>query len=355
MKIITIVGARPQFVKAAAVSRAIKSFSNVEEIIIHTGQHFDYNMSEIFFEEMEIPKPKYNLGVSSLTHGAMTGKMLEGIEEILLKEKPDFVLVYGDTNSTIAGALAASKLHIPIAHVEAGLRSFNKLMPEEVNRVLTDHISDILFCPTGVAEENLKNEGISGDKVKVVGDVMLDASLHYLKKKRENPQIKELRKKEKMLLCTIHRQETTADKKVVESLIKQLSEFSENYDVVLPIHPRTRKILGDSIDTSRLIICDPVSYFEMLDLLERATYVITDSGGLQKEAHFFKKPCITMRNETEWKETLLNGCNVLVGTSAEKLKSALINLEKNEMPIFDSFYGDGESSKAIIQAILDFK
>jgi UDP-GlcNAc3NAcA epimerase len=353
MKIITILGARPQFIKAAVVSREIRKYPNLKEIIVHTGQHYDINMSDIFFEEMKIPKPHYYLGVNSLNHGAMTGKMMEKIEEIALKEKPDWILVYGDTNSTLAGALVASKLHIKLAHVEAGLRSFNKKMPEEINRILTDRISDVLFCPTDTAVQNLKNEGFDKFNCKIlkVGDVMYDAVLYYkqLAKKPKNLEIKK-----DFILCTVHRAENTNDKERLLNIIDALKEISKEIDVVFPIHPRTRKIAGKfNIDFEGITLIEPVGYFEMLYLLENTKVVLTDSGGLQKEAYFFQKPCITLRDETEWIELVENGVNKLVGADKEKIIKTYKEFSAKNLKIENkNLYGNGKAGEKIINYLV---
>ena len=349
-KIITIVGARPQFVKAAAVSRAFKN-TNIKEILVHTGQHFDKNMSEIFFEEMEIPVPEYNLGISSLGHGAMTGRMLEKIEEVIIKEKPDGLMVYGDTNSTIAGALAAKKLGIKVFHVEAGLRSFNMKMPEEINRILTDRISDCLFCPTDTAVDNLMNEGFGnfGSKVIKTGDVMYDAALFYSKKSVEKSDIiKQLGLiNTPYLLATVHRQENTDNKDRLNEIVNGLNQLSNDTQVVVPLHPRTRKILSSSNIKVNFNIIDPVGYFDMIELIKNSQLILTDSGGLQKEAYFFKKYCVTLRDETEWTELVHHGYNTLVGASKKKIieqSEALLNKKK----LFnDELYGNGNASGLI--------
>ncbi|MDP4663234.1 MAG: UDP-N-acetylglucosamine 2-epimerase (non-hydrolyzing), partial [Salibacteraceae bacterium] len=305
MKILTIVGARPQFIKAAALSRELKSRAGVEEILVHTGQHFDKNMSDVFFDEMNIPKPKYNLEINSLGHGAMTGRMLEGIEKLLLDEKPNMLLVYGDTNSTIAGALAAKKIHVPVGHVEAGLRSFNMRMPEEVNRILTDRISDHLFCPTDTAINNLKNEGFNDFDCKIhrSGDVMQDAALYYAQFSEEKSDVlAKLGNPKNFVLTTIHRAENTDDPIRLTSIISALNEINKSQQVICPLHPRTRKILENLPEKPAFSIIDPVGYFDMIELLKHASLVMTDSGGLQKEAFFFQNACITMRDQTEWTE-----------------------------------------------------
>jgi len=322
-KIITVVGARPQFIKAATLSRQFKLIG-VEELIIHTGQHFDANMSDVFFEEMEIPKPAYQLDIHGLTHGAMTGRMLEGIEEILLKEKPDGLMVYGDTNSTLAGALAASKLHIPVIHVEAGLRSYNMEMPEEINRILTDRISTILFCPTDTAVQNLKREGYDTMPIKIIknGDVMQDAAMYYAAKAEQKSNIIKETGLKQFVLATIHRQENTDSPSNLKSIITGLNEINRQIPVVVPVHPRTRHILAQLNIVPEFKLIDPVGYFDMIMLLKNCELVITDSGGVQKEAFFFGKHCITLREQTEWVELIDQGFNLLVGSDSLKLKEA---------------------------------
>jgi len=346
MKIVTIVGARPQFVKAAVVSKAFAKYrKDITEIIIHTGQHFDANMSDVFFDELEIPNPNYNLNISSGTHGQNTGRMLEGIEKVLLEEKPNWVIVYGDTDSTLAGTIGAAKLHIPVAHIEAGLRSFNKRMPEEINRVLTDHASTILFTPTQTANQNLKNEGISADKIKLVGDVMYDATLYYGLKAKEIPN---LNVSSNFILTTIHRAENTNDPEKLKSIINALTHISINSSpVVLPLHPRTKAIIrNENIDISKLHVIDPVGYLEMLWLLKNCTAVITDSGGLQKEAFFFQKPCLTTRSETEWVELLDEGVNQLVGANTNIIINAYNNITFPSNPKL--LYGAGNAADEIV-------
>jgi UDP-GlcNAc3NAcA epimerase len=354
MKLLTIIGARPQFIKAAAVSREIAKHKNIEEIIIHTGQHFDANMSEIFFEQMQIPKPDYNLEINSLTHGAMTGRMIEKIEEVLLKEQPDWVLVYGDTNSTIAGSLAAKKLHIKVAHVEAGLRSFNRKMPEEINRILTDKISDLLLCPTDQAVKNLKDEGIGKQSLARIvkcGDVMQDAAIFY-SKLAQKPDFK---LPKKFILSTIHRAENTDDPKRLTSIFNALTKISNDIPIILPLHPRTKKIISNSklkINNSQLIFIDPVGYLEMIYLLKNCSLVMTDSGGLQKEAFFFHKPCITLRDETEWVELVENGFNVVVGSNSAGIYTAYKKtINKNPNYNID-LYGGGKASQKVILELL---
>ncbi len=353
MKLITIIGARPQFIKAAAVSREIAQHKNIEEIIIHTGQHFDANMSEIFFEQMKIPEPDYNLEINSLTHGAMTGRMIERIEEVLLKEQPDWVLVYGDTNSTIAGSLAAKKLHIKVAHVEAGLRSFNRNMPEEINRILTDKISDILFCPTDTAVQNLQNEGIGRNSLAQIvksGDVMQDVAIFY----SNLAQKPDFELPEKFILSTIHRAENTDDPKRLTSIFNALSEISNDIPIILPLHPRTKKIISNSqlkTQNSKLIIIKPIGYLQMIYLLQNCSLVMTDSGGLQKEAFFFEKPCVTLRDETEWVELVDNGFNKIVGADENKIISGYQEMIQIKNNYNINLYGNGEASKKIISEL----
>jgi len=354
MKLITIIGARPQFIKAAAVSREIAKHKEIKEIIVHTGQHFDANMSEIFFDQMQIPKPDYNLEINSLTHGAMTGRMIEKIEEVLLKEQPDWVLVYGDTNSTIAGSLAAKKLHIKVAHVEAGLRSFNRNMPEEINRILTDKISDLLLCPTDTAVRNLQNEGIGKNSLSRIvkcGDVMQDAAIFYsdLAKKPE------IEIPERFILATIHRAENTDDPQRLASIFYALNKISHEIPIILPLHPRTKKIISNSqlkINNSQLIMIEPVGYLEMIYLLQNCSLVMTDSGGLQKEAFFFEKPCVTLRDETEWVELIENGFNKVVGADEDKIISGYQEMSQIKNNYRINLYGNGEASKKIIYELM---
>jgi len=355
MKIITVIGARPQFIKAAALSREFAKHEHIEEIIVHTGQHFDANMSEVFFEEMEIPKPSYNLEINSLSHGAMTGRMIEGIEEILLKEKPDLLLVYGDTNSTIAGALAAKKLHIKVAHVEAGLRSFNMEMPEEINRILTDRISDYLFCPTDSAVNNLKKEGYDSLDATIVitGDVMQDAALFYAQKSEEKSTIISQLGLQKFALATLHRAENTDSKERLSQLVEGLNEIHETIcPVVLPLHPRTKAKLAAHGLELKVKLIDPVGYFDMIELLKNCALVLTDSGGLQKEAFFFRKNCVTMRDQTEWVELIENGVNVLIGADKKKLVESTRTM-LNKSSNFDvNLYGNGNASVLIVTELL---
>lgn len=343
MKILTVLGARPQFIKAAAFSRAVDNIDNIEEIIVHTGQHYDQNMSDVFFEDMDIPKPKYMLQTGGKSHGAMTGQQLEKIEQILLSEKPDLVLVYGDTNSTLAGALAAVKLHIPVAHVEAGLRSFNKKMPEEINRILTDQISDYLFVPSKVAKQNLLNEGVSEKKIYVVGDIMYDVSLYY-KEKMIKPTWFDSLNLNNFVLCTIHRAENTDDVKRLANIFKGL-ELSGK-EIILPLHPRTLgKINKYNITISENIhIVKPVGYLEMVWLEVNSDLIVTDSGGVQKEAYFHGKYCVTLREETEWIELVEQGFNTLVGCDKELIKKSLNKSYQSDLSVGIYGYGDTVSN-----------
>ena len=348
MKIITVVGARPQFIKAAPVSREIRK--EFDEVLIHTGQHYDENMSKIFFDELQIPVPDYNLQIGSLGHGKMTGEMLGKLEDIYLKEKPDCVLVYGDTNSTLAGALAASKLLIPVIHVEAGLRSFNKNMPEEQNRILTDNLSKLLLVPTKEAEINLSNEGFK-DGIHNIGDVMYDAVLMFKERSKEKEyMLNEIGvSKGNYILTTIHRAENTNDINRLRNIIEALNESNEN--IVLPLHPRTKRFIEDynlKLNDNIKVI-DPVGYLEMLMLENNSKKIVTDSGGVQKEAYFMKKPCITMRDETEWVETIKEGWNVLVGTNKEKILYEIKSFNPSSEQ--KNIFGDGNASKIIIDII----
>lgn len=356
MKIITIVGARPQFIKAAAVSRVIRDqySDNVQELLVHTGQHYDENMSKVFFEDLDIPEPKFNLEISGGQHGAMTGRMLEGIEEILVAERPDWVLIYGDTNSTLAGALAAAKLHIPVAHVEAGLRSFNMRMPEEVNRILSDRVSTKLFCPTQAAVDNLKAEGVI-QGVHNVGDVMYDVALYYKNVAIERSKVKQQLslKDGEFALATCHRAENTDDLTRLTEILKGLSAISRNMPVVLPLHPRTRKIIdqhGLQTYLDQLLVVEPLAFLDMIALEQSAAVILTDSGGVQKEAFFYNIPCITMRDETEWVETVDMGWNTLVGASSTAIEQAFAQI-KHEPASQIAVYGSGKAAEEILKSL----
>lgn len=342
-KIYTIVGARPQFIKAAVLSRALKNEDLLQEEIIHTGQHYDKEMSEIFFDELGIPEPSYNMNINGGTHGEMTSRMLHDIEKIYINDKPDLVVVYGDTNSTLAGALAAVKLHIPVAHVEAGLRSFNRDMPEEINRVTVDHISDIHFCPTEASVQNLRDEGVTNN-VFHVGDIMYDATLHSKSKALKHSNIiNELNLVgQSYAVCTIHRAENTSEKSQLEKLIKYLE--SEDIQIILPLHPRTRNALKKfGIVTKRIKCIDPLGYIDFNRLIMSASRVYTDSGGLQKEAYFHQVPCITLREQTEWVETIESGWNRLWTSESFKCGTK---------EIYD--YGDGTTALKIVDDLKSY-
>jgi UDP-GlcNAc3NAcA epimerase len=348
MKIVSIIGARPQFIKAAVISKEILKRDGIEDVIVHTGQHYDENMSKVFFDELEIPHPKYNLEVGSGLHGAQTAAMLEKTEQILIKENPDWVLVYGDTNSTIAGALAATKLHIKIAHVEAGLRSFNKLMPEEINRITTDRISDLLLVPSQNAMELLEKENLSENSV-FTGDVMFDSILFYQKMAEEKYSINSITNEKDFYLATVHRAENTDDRERLQSIFTAFSKMDK--PVLLPLHPRTKlKLEGIQYNDSIKII-EPVSYLEMILLLKHCSKVLTDSGGLQKEAYFMKKPCITLRDETEWIETLNGNWNFIVGSNP---KLILEKIGINQFEDQNDYYGNGNAGNNIIDALLNY-
>jgi UDP-N-acetylglucosamine 2-epimerase len=340
MKIASVVGARPQFIKAAALSRKLRE--RHEEVLIHTGQHYDHVMSGVFFDGLEIPAPDVNLGVGSAMHGAQTGAMLAAIEDVLVSKKPDRVLVYGDTNSTLAGALAASKLHIPVVHVEAGLRSFNRQMPEEINRVVADHLSDLLFCPSNTAVTNLAAEGITRG-VHLVGDVMMDV-LNWAKERAEangSEVLNRLELKEgKYLLATVHRSENTDDPERLSGILKALNALEE--PVVFPVHPRTRKVInngGDHRLGSHVRLLEPLGYFDMVSLSRSARLILTDSGGLQKEAYWLGVPCITLRDETEWVETVEAGWNTLAGADSERILQTVRSVA--QPPSHAPLYGEG--------------
>lgn len=355
MKVLTIVGARPQFIKAAIVSKKIKDESeNIDEIILHTGQHYDENMSHIFFDQMGLVKPKYNLQIGNLSHGAMTGRMLESIESIIKDEKPQFVIVYGDTNSTLAGALAASKLHTDVIHIEAGLRSFNMQMPEEINRIVTDQLSTTLFCPTEQAVMNLKTEGFERkDWVKIIknGDVMFDAAMYFAKFALA-PSFKI---PDKFILATLHRAENTDNKERMQEIISGLNKLNKEIPVIVPLHPRTQKLLTQYEISIEFFICEPLGYLQMLFMLKNASMVITDSGGLQKEAYFFNKPCITVRDQTEWVELVQGGYNILVNANeADIYESYLLMKDKTFDASQDSLYGMGKASCKIVTYLKEY-
>ncbi len=348
MKILSVVGARPQFIKAAPVSRALRQ--TVHEVLVHTGQHYDYGMSAVFFDELGIPEPDYNLGIGSGVHGWQTGQMLIRIEEVLLKERPNWALVYGDTNSTLAGALAAVKLHIPVAHVEAGLRSFNRAMPEEHNRVLTDHAADLLFCPTQTAVDNLAREGIVNG-VHLVGDVMYDALLHNvaLAEQRSGVLARLGLSPGHYALATLHRPANTDDPARLGAILAALEEIGQEYPVVFPVHPRTRQRLPQ-YPISNVQLTEPVGYLDMLVLEKNTRLILTDSGGVQKEAYLFGVPCLTLRDETEWVETVEAGWNLLVGADRAAIVRAAREFRPPGSP--SPLFGDGRASQRIAAMLM---
>jgi UDP-GlcNAc3NAcA epimerase len=380
MKLLTIIGARPQFVKCAPVSKAIRRQNTaIREILVHTGQHYDYMMSKVFFDELGIPQPDYNLGVGSSTHGHQTAEMIKRIEEILLKERPELVMIYGDTNSTLAGALATSKLNIPLAHIEAGLRSYNKKMPEEINRVVADHVSSLLLCPTETAVANLRREGftsianegrlldnlgsvysLTSDTALVVnvGDVMYDAmmmSVDIAEKKANIAPFTSERGITRYCLATVHRAENTDDPVRFAAILKAFIAISAEITVIWPVHPRTRKMLNTHCPTlgrdHRIVVTEPVGYFDMLELERKATAILTDSGGVQKEAYWLKVPCVTLRRETEWVETVQSRCNTIAPAAESDIPSILFNSLRN-LGDFDGLaYGDGNASGKIAELI----
>jgi UDP-GlcNAc3NAcA epimerase len=356
-KILTIIGARPQFVKAAMLSHAIRSSARFEEVIVHTGQHYDPSMSDIFFEQLGIPVPEHALGISGGGHGEMTGRMLIALEPVMLQEAPDLVLVYGDTNSTLVGSLAAAKLHIPIAHVEAGLRSFNRRMPEEVNRVLTDHMSELLFCPTENALQNLVAEGINRG-VHLVGDIMFDAVLHFgrIAKDLSKCDLHRQLPAGGYVLATIHRQENTDDPQKLTRIVEALVRLSHEMPVVLPLHPRTRDRLAamgftDGLKSNGMNVIEPLGYLEMLAMEQMAGLIVTDSGGVQKEAYFFQVPCLTLRDQTEWGELITMGWNRLVDVLnadiVDVARGAIGSRGCNQL----SPYGRGDTAMQIVEHI----
>jgi UDP-GlcNAc3NAcA epimerase len=357
LKVASIVGARPQFIKAAALTRVLDSNAPFEHLLVHTGQHYDETMSEVFFQELEIPRPDYNLEVGSGTHGAQTGKMLGAIEDVLLQIVPDIALVFGDTNSTLAGALAAAKLHIPVAHVEAGLRSFNRRMPEEINRVLTDHASDLLFAPTAASVENLANEGIAANRIFAVGDVMYDVALYYGEKAETRSRILEYLhlKPKQYVLATIHRAENTDDDQRLRTIFGGLELVAREVNVVVPLHPRTLNAAKRrGIVFEHVQVIEPVGYLDMVMLEKHSRLIATDSGGVQKEAFFYNVPCVTLRSETEWLELLELGWNRVVPPSAPaKIAEAILeNLDRSGASA--SPYGNGDAARKIIDVITDW-
>ena len=375
MKLVTVIGARPQIIKAAALSRAIKSryADRIQEVIVHTGQHYDDNMSQVFFDELGIPRPDYNLHVGSASHGVQTARMTEGIEEILLKERPDYIVLYGDTNSTLAGAVAAAKIHVPIVHIEAGLRSFNKSMPEEINRIVCDHCSTLLFSPTQAGVENLKREGFAIDnqppynidnpKVYHCGDIMFDNSLHYAEiAEQKTDIIQRMGLADKpFILATIHRDTNTDQPERLNALFHAILKLSEECTIVLPLHPRTAKLLKTHLAAERqaqlfnspdIKIIPPVSFLEMTALERNARLIMTDSGGVQKESYFFKKPCIILRPETEWVEIVQTGNAVLADADEQRIMEAWNHFESKPAATFPEIFGDGKAAEFIIQQLI---
>ena len=378
IKLLNIVGARPQIIKSSAISRAIRKHfpKEITEILVHTGQHYDKELSEIFFDELEIHKPDYNLGVGSAGHGRQTSLMITGIEDVLLKEKPDCVLLYGDTNSTLAGALAASKLHFPVIHIEAGLRSFNKTMPEELNRIMSDHSSTLLFAPTNAAFKNLMSEGfrpensppytIDNPKIYLTGDIMFDNTLFFanLAEKKKAKYLENLSlERDNFILVTIHRDTNTDDPHRLEEIMITLKALAEEKDIlmVMPLHPRTinclktkLKSLFKELEVSRYInIIPPVSFLEMILLEKNCKMIVTDSGGVQKESHFFRKPCIVLRKETEWIELVNNGTAKLVDADPERIRMEFLKLfDVHPVLEYPGFYGDGKTAEFILKEIL---
>ena len=376
MKLVTIIGARPQIIKAAALSRAIKNhFSDrIQEIIVHTGQHYDDNMSQVFFDELGIPRPDYNLHVGSASHGVQTARMTEGLESILIKEQPNFIVLYGDTNSTLAGAVAAAKIHVPIVHIEAGLRSFNKTMPEEINRIVCDHCSTLLFSPTKAGFENLKREGfpidneppytIDNPKVYHCGDIMYDNSLHFAdiaEAKTDIIQRLELTGKP-FILATIHRDSNTDQPERLNAIFNALIRLSNECQVVLPLHPRTAKLLKTNLDGEKqaqlfnnpsISLIPPVSFLEMIALERHARLVMTDSGGVQKEAYFFQKPCIILRPETEWVEIVQTGNAILADADESRIMQAWQHFQSNPPTTFPEIFGDGHAAEFMLKMMLE--
>jgi len=376
IKILTIIGARPQILKAAAISRAIKKtyFNKIDETIAHTGQHYDKNMSDVFFDELEIPKPNINLNVGSASHGVQTAQIIVGVEEIISKNKPDYIILYGDTNSTLAAAIAASKLHVPIVHIEAGLRSFNKRMPEEINRIMCDHASTLLFTPTLAGYNNLLQEGFRLNQLPYTadnqgvfhcGDVMYDNSLHFSDIAGQSSNILEKNrlKKDKFVLATIHRPNNTSNKENLNAIFSAFVKIvgTYNIDLIIPLHPRTKSYLNKSLDkelynriknNNKIRIIEPVSFFDIIELEKNAKIIITDSGGLQKEAYFFKKPCIIMREQTEWVEIIRNNAAILTGADTNKIMAAYDKYHTDAPKHFPEIFGNGKAAEFICKTII---
>lgn len=358
MKIATIVGARPQFIKAAALSRAFQKHG-IEEVLIHTGQHYDENMSKVFFQEMKIPHPHYHLGIGGGTHGTMTGRMLEAIEKVLIKEKPDCTLVYGDTNSTLAGALASIKLHIPVAHVEAGLRSFNRNMPEEINRILADQCANLLFAPSEQAAQQLLSEGIPSTRIYQVGDLMYDVSLYYRQQSQQQSSLLQQLKlsPKKYALATVHRAENTDDPQRLNEIFCGLSQIAKHLPLIIPLHPRTKQTLERlnllKTFSEKISILDPVGYLDMIQLEANAQVILTDSGGVQKEAYFFHVPCLTLRDETEWTELIKHKYNRLVKADSACIEQAFLETLSATPHWKLGLYGDGSTAERIVSKLIE--
>jgi UDP-GlcNAc3NAcA epimerase len=350
MKILSVIGARPQFVKMAALYRAIQEKNGLQSVIVHTGQHYDPNMSDIFFKELELPEPDYNLNINQLSRAEAISQMTAAIIQILRNEEPDVVVVFGDTNSTLAGALASHQANIPLAHIEAGLRSYDTSMPEEVNRVKTDQLSDMLFCPTQQAIENLKKEGIA-NKVYLSGDIMLDAINYHSQKIKDSKRHTSNIPSHEFILCTLHREHLIESKEELANVVTALNKINKNTPILMPAHPRTKKAIEKCLTSPEFQIIEPVGYREMLTLLNNCKLVITDSGGLQKEAYWCKKMCITIRNETEWKELVDAGVNILAGTDSEKIWNAYNTAQNIKGDFSKSFYGDGTAANKIVDII----
>lgn len=353
MKLLSVVGARPQFIKLMPLARALKDErKNIKHVIVHSGQHYDYNMSKVFFDQLLIPKVDYHLNVGSASHALQTAEILKRIEAVLIKEKPDWVIVYGDTNTTLAAALAAVKLNLPIAHIEAGLRSFDRMMPEEANRILTDRISSILFCPGQIAMCNLRRERCRQIAVNC-GDIMYDAMLLSLEAAQKKSQIlfKNSLSTNGYYLATIHRAENTDNLAVLKKIVYAFLEISKNNPVIWPMHPRAAKLIKDLKITGNLMLIEPVSYFDMLILEKNAAKILTDSGGVQKEAYWLKVPCVTLRDETEWLETIKCKCNVLVGTNYKKITQAAGRLNSSFKFKFHNLYGNGRAAEKIVDTL----
>ncbi|AIZ45742.1 UDP-N-acetylglucosamine 2-epimerase [Deinococcus radiopugnans] len=354
MKILTVIGARPQFIKAAALAHEVAITHSLSEVLVHTGQHYDANMSDVFFEELGIPAPAYHLGIGSASHGAQTGEMLGAIEQVIQTEQPDWLLVYGDTNSTLAGALAAAKLHVRVAHVEAGLRSFNKRMPEELNRILTDHVSDALFVPTQTAVDHLGREGIAGPHVHLVGDVMYDVALNMAGRARERSQIlQDLNLSEgQYVLSTVHRAENTNEPQRLKAIVEGLQQVAQTLPVVLPLHPRTRRMATEQgLNFGAVQVVPPVGYLDMIRLEQGAALIATDSGGVQKEAYFYRVPCVTLRDETEWTELVAAGWNTLVTPTDANTLAQTIRSRLGQAGQDGQLYGTGDAARKILDIL----